>query len=251
MTAASVLALIPARGGSKGIPRKNLLPILGKPLIAYTIEQAKQSRKIGRTLVSTDDPEIADVARKFGAEVPFLRPAEFAQDLSPDIDVFYHALTWLREHEGVVPELVVHLRPTGPLRRVELIDEAIDRMLAHPEADALRSVSVPIQSPYKMWRISGDRLVPLVRVDGMPESHSMPRQRLPAVYWQNGYVDVIRARTILQGKVCGDVVLPFIVEDPIHELDYPGDIPALEAAVREWKESGRLPRSSAEGRLPV
>ena len=117
-----VLALIPARGGSKGIPRKNLMPLAGRPLIAYSIEQATSARHITRVIVSTDDEEIARVARDHGAEVPFMRPPEFALDLSPDIDVFRHALTWLRDNESYVPELVVHLRPTGPVRRIELID---------------------------------------------------------------------------------------------------------------------------------
>src|SRR4249919_39335 len=112
----NILALIPARGGSKSIPRKNLLPIAGKPLIAYSIEHALMSQHVTRTVVSTDDPEIASVARACGAEVPFMRPAEFAQDLSTDLEVFRHALTWLREHERYECGLVVHLRPTGPVR---------------------------------------------------------------------------------------------------------------------------------------
>src|SRR5437867_12897651 len=129
-----ILALIPARGGSKGIPRKNIKVVAGKPLIAYSIEQALASRFITRTIVSTDDPEIAKVARDFGADVPFMRPSEFAQDLSPDIEVFRHALESLRKSERYVCELVVHLRPTGPVRRVELIDRAIETMLGDPEA---------------------------------------------------------------------------------------------------------------------
>ncbi|MCL4559711.1 MAG: acylneuraminate cytidylyltransferase family protein [Chloroflexi bacterium] len=190
-----VLALIPARGGSKGIPRKNILPILGKPLIAYSILQARQSKWITRTIVSTDDPEIAQVAREFEAETPFLRPTEFAQDLSLDLEVFKHALEWLRDHEGYICDLVVHLRPTGPVRRVELIDEAVRLMLEHPEADALRSVSIPDQTPYKMWRIEGEYLKPLLSLPGVEEPYCMPRQTLPEVYWQNGYVDIIPPST--------------------------------------------------------
>ena len=139
-----ILALVPARGGSKGIPRKNVLPVGGKPLIAHTIEQARASRLVTRTIVSTDDAEIAAVARAYNAEVPFMRPAEYAQDMSPDIDVFRHALEWLMEHEGYRPDLVVHLRPTGPVRRVAVIDRAITLMLEQRDADALRSVSVPV-----------------------------------------------------------------------------------------------------------
>ena len=145
-----VLALIPARGGSKGIPRKNLVPFAGKPLVVWTIEQALACPAITRVIVSTDDDEIAAVAKEAGAEVPFKRPAEFAQDLSADIDVFRHAVDWLIREEQYHCELLVHLRPTGPLRSVERIGEAIELMLAHPEADSLRSVSWPTQSPYKM-----------------------------------------------------------------------------------------------------
>ena len=229
-----ILALIPARGGSKGIPRKNIIMLAGKPLIAYSIEQALASRYITRTIVSTDDSEIAEVALRSGAEVPFMRPPEFAQDLSPDIDVFRHALLWLQEHEDYYPELVVHLRPTGPVRRVALIDQAIEEMLQHPEADSLRSVSRPIQTPHKMWDIGEDGyLKPLLHVDGLPNAHSMPRQMLPEVFWQNGYVDVIRPQAILeQNSMCGNKVLRFVVQEPIYELDYPDSIPVVEAALK-------------------
>ena len=194
-----VLALIPARGGSKGIPRKNVMIIGGKPLIAHSIEQALSSRCVTRTIVSTDDAEIAQVAKQWGAEVPFIRPAEYAQDLSPDIDVFRHALLWLQEQEGYSPDLVVHLRPTGPVRRVELIDQVIDLLDSHPDVDAVRSVSLAIQSPYKMWRIlpSGE-MEPVLCQSGVPDSQSLPRQQLPLIYWQNGYVDVIRPRAVLE-----------------------------------------------------
>ena len=181
MARPDVLALMPARGGSKSIPRKNVLVVGGKPLIAHSIVQARAVKLITRTIVSTDDAEIADVAKAFGAEVPFTRPAEFAQDRSLDLDVFRHALAWLRDHESYRPDLVVHLRPTGPVRRVERIDAAIQMMLDDPAADSLRSVSAPVQSPYKMWRIDGGRLEPLLRIPGVDEAHSSPRQGLPAV----------------------------------------------------------------------
>jgi len=151
-----VLALIPARGGSKGIPGKNIMTIGGKPLIAHTILQAQASQRINRVIVSTDDEQIAAVSREWGAELPFIRPAEFAQDLSPDIDVFRHALNWLREHEGYVPDLVVHLRPTGPVRRIVLIDQAIGELAAHPEADALRSVARRLEGAFTLVAVDKD-----------------------------------------------------------------------------------------------
>lgn len=246
-----VLALIPARGGSKGIPRKNLLVVGGKPLIAHSIAQARESQRITRIVVSTDDREIADVARACGAEVPFVRPSELAGDLSPDLDVFRHALTWLRDEQSYACDLVVHLRPTGPVRRVALIDEAVDLLLAHPEADSLRSVSWPQQTPYKMWRVNDGYLQPLVGVDGMAEAHCMPRQALPEVFWQNGYVDIIRPHVILErGQMAGTRVLPFIVCEPIFELDYPDAIPAIEAALEALSRGASGPTNSTP-RHPV
>jgi N-acylneuraminate cytidylyltransferase len=247
-----VLALIPARGGSKGIPRKNVMIIGGKPLIAHSIEQALSSRCVTRTIVSTDDAEIAQVAKQWGAEVPFIRPAEYAQDLSPDIDVFRHALLWLQEQEGYSPDLVVHLRPTGPVRRVELIDQVIDLLDSHPDVDAVRSVSLAIQSPYKMWRIlpSGE-MEPVLCQSGVPDSQSLPRQQLPLIYWQNGYVDVIRPRAVLEkNSMWGSCVLPFVVKDQLFELDYPENIPAIESALKRLK-AGMPDDVGTVDRLPV
>jgi N-acylneuraminate cytidylyltransferase len=241
-----VLALIPARGGSKSVPRKNLLKVAGRPLLAYSIGHAKACPSITRTVVSTDDLEIADVAQEYGAEVPFLRPAEFATDFATDFDVFRHAIEWLAEDEKYVPDLIVHLRPTGPVRDVALIQRAIQLMLKHPEADSLRSIGLAEQTPYKMWRIEDAYLKPLVELAGFPEAHSMPRQKLPAAYWQNGYVDIVRPRTLLElDSMVGRVVLPFVVEGKIHELDYPDQIPALEAAVYAW-ERGERPDAEEE-----
>jgi CMP-N,N'-diacetyllegionaminic acid synthase len=227
-----VLALIPARGGSKAIPRKNLLVLAGKPLLAYSIEQALASKHITRTVVSTDDEETAAVARAFGAEVPFMRPPELAQDLSTDLDVFRHALAALREREGYRCDLVAHLRPTGPLRRVAVIDEAIGQMLRSPDADSMRSVSRADQTPYKMWRIAGGMLQPVLQLAGIAEPYSMPRQSLPEIYWQNGYLDLVRPEVILERHLmAGERILPFVIEDPIVELDYPDTLPTLEAAL--------------------
>lgn len=227
-----ILALIPARGGSKGIPRKNLLPVNGRPLIAYPIDTALQSQLITRTVVSTDDDEIAAVSRSCGADVPFMRPAEYATDTATDLDVFRHALTWLREHERYTCDLVVHLRATVPVRRPDVVDDAISRLLARPDAHALRSVSRPHQSPFKMWRPAGEFIEPLVPVPGLPESHSQPRQALPEVYWQSSYVDIVRPHVVLElGMIAGHRVLPFVVEDPSPDLDYLEDVPALEAAL--------------------
>src|SRR3954451_7563221 len=137
------LAVIPARGGSKGVPWKNLKLLGGKPLIQWSIESACASHGLDRFIVSTDDGEIADVARALGAEVPFIRPAEYAQDATPDLPVFQHALRWFDEHEGYRPEAVVHLRPTLPFRPDGLIDAVIGR-LSSTGADCVKSI-VPVE----------------------------------------------------------------------------------------------------------
>ncbi len=225
-----VLAVIPARGGSKGIPRKNLLEIAGKPLIAHSIALALGSTRICRTIVSTDDLEIGRVAREHGAEVPFRRPAEHATDDATDLQVFRHALGWLAA-EGYHPDLVVHLRPTQPVRSVEVVDRAIAELERHPEADSLRSVELAEQTPYKMYRLEAGMLRPALELPGLPEAHNMPRQKLPLVYKGNGYVDVFRPRVIEQGSMSGHTILPFVIDEPVPDLDYPEQIPDLERAL--------------------
>lgn len=239
---AKAWALIPARGGSKGIPRKNLLAVCGRPLLSYSIEHAKLCGEIERIIVSTDDDEIAQVARDCGAEVPFMRPAEFASDTATDLDVFRHALTWFREHEGVIPELLVHLRPTGPVRDAGVISSALRQMIDCPQADALRSVAEVLDTPYKMWTLENGRLSPLLRLPGVQEAHSAPRQELPPVYLQNGYVDVIRSRTILErDSMCGRHVLALVTQGDIPDLDHQAQIPALVEAVKRHQRSLEKP----------
>lgn len=250
--APSVLALIPARGGSKGIPRKNIIPMAGKPLIAWSIQQALDSARIDRVVVSTDDREIAAVSRSYGAEVPFIRPGEHAHDLAPDIDVFRHALHFLADRESYRPEMIVHLRPTGPVRRVGDIDDAVELLARHPDADSVRSVSPAHQSPYKMWTLCGDgSMEPLLRLPRKTDCQSQPRQTLPAVYWQNGYVDVLRPRAVLEkNSMWGERVIPFFVSTKIMDLDYPEDIASVAQALQSL---GDVPKALSESswRHPV
>lgn len=247
-----VLALIPARGGSKSIPRKNVMEIAGKPLIAWSIIHARASARITRVVVSTDDTEIASIAEQWGAEVPFVRPSEFAQDASPDIDVFRHALKLLARIEAYQPDMVVHLRPTVPARRVEDIEAAVDLLASHPEVDAVRSVSVAHQTPYKMWRLCDDgTMQPLLRLADLPDCQSRPRQVLPLVYAQNGYVDVLRPRAVLEkDSMWGDHVLPFIMDTKLFDLDYPDDIEPVEQTLARLEQGLELAREQP-GRHPV
>src|SRR4026208_23316 len=151
-----ILALIPARGGSKGIPRKNIRNFAGYPLIAWSIAAAKQAACVTRIIVSTDDEEIAAVARQFGAETPFLRPSEFAQDNTTDLPVFEHAIQWLETNENYQPEVVIQLRPTSPVRPKDCVDRAVHILLEHADADCVRGVVPAGQNPHKMWRFTGE-----------------------------------------------------------------------------------------------
>ena len=216
-----ILALIPARGGSKGIPRKNIRSFAGYPLIVWSIAAAKQAACVTRIIVSTDDEEIAAVAREYGAETPFLRPAEFAQDQTTDLPVFEHALQWLEANENYQPEIVIQLRPTSPIRPRDCVDSAINILLEHVDADCVRGVVPAGQNPHKMWRFAGEGqpMKPLLEVEGIDEPYNAPRQILPPVYWQTGHIDAIRVSTIREKhSLTGDVIYPLML-DPRYTVD--------------------------------
>lgn len=216
-----VLAIIPARGGSKGIPRKNIRAFCGYPLIAYSIAAGLQAETVTRVIVSTDDEEIAAAAREWGAETPFLRPAEFAQDKTTDLPVFVHALEWLEENEGYRPDVVVQLRPTSPIRPVGLVDDAVRTLLKHAEADSVRGIVPAGQNPHKMWRLPQGLQAPmqnLLEVEGIAEPYNAPRQSLPEIYWQTGHVDAIRPAAIWNGSMSGKTIYPLLI-DPNFTVD--------------------------------
>ena len=223
-----VLAIIPARGGSKGIPRKNIKLFAGYPLIAYSIAAGLQSELTTRVIVSTDDEEIAEVARKWGAETPFLRPAEYAADNTLDLPVFQHALRWLKENENYVPDIVLQLRPTSPARPRTLVDDAVRLLMDHPEADSVRGVVLADENPHKMWRVDPETglMSGLLKVEGIDEPYNAPRQKLPPVYWQTGHIDAIRPeRTFMAGdSMSGKNILPlFLDPDFTIDIDNPFD----------------------------
>lgn len=244
---AEVLALIPARGGSKSIPLKNIGLFAGHPLIAYSIAAGLQASCVTRVIVSTDDEEIAEVARRYGAQTPFLRPAALAQDDTPDLPAFQHGLRWLDQKEGYRPDIVVQLRPTSPLRPRDLIDRAVALLAEHPEADSVRGVVPSAQNPYKMWRLENDgRILPLL-ADAPPEAFNMPRQKLPAAYWQTGHIDAIRPATILElGSMSGRTILPVMI-DPRYSVDI--DTPR-DWARAEWFLAGGELDVIRPGRAP-
>jgi CMP-N-acetylneuraminic acid synthetase len=211
-----VLALIPARGGSKSIPRKNLAMLAGRPLLAYTCEAALASERLSRTLLSTDDEEIAEAGRACGVETPFLRPAELAQDDTPSVAVAMHAVKWLAENENWQPDFVVLLQPTSPLRRAAHIDEAVD-LAVQTDSDTVVSVTrVPHRfSPYSVMQLENGLLK-----DFWTEPLGFDRyrrQNLPVLYARNGpAVLVSRAGVILNSaSFYGSTVVPY----PMNEED--------------------------------
>ncbi len=261
-----VLALIPARSGSKSIKDKNIRIVGGKPMLVHSVEHALASKLVTRVILSTDSEEYARIGREAGAEVPFLRPAEFAADDSLDIDVFEHALKWLKEKEGYEPDIVVHLRPTFPTRNPADIDKMVTLLLDHPEADCVRSVAEAKDTPFKMWFIDkGDPedgdfdeknnlstnvenseeedmahiipkesspelgiIKPAASIPGL-EACSMPRQALPKAYLQNACIDVIRPETITEKhSMTGDMVLGYLMQDDC-DIDYEEDLKRAEA----------------------
>lgn len=204
--------------------------MLGHPLIAYSIKAGRDSKRINRVIVSTDSEEIANVAKTYGAEVPFMRPAEFAQDMSTDMEMFVHALDWLKKNEDYVPDIIVQLRPTSPVRSVGEIDECIDKFISS-NADSLRIVTPAPCTPYKMWVINEETelMQPLLTLKNLKEPYNEPRQRLPKVYWQVGILDVIRTGTILEkNSLSGDKILSHIVPNEL-SIDI-NDIQSFEIA---------------------
>lgn len=208
-----VLAIVQARGGSKGVHRKNLRLIGDHPLVSYSIASGLASSMVTRLIVSTDDEEIAEVSQKYGAEIPFLRPAELATDDAVDYSLFKHALEWLKTNENYCPQVVVQLRPTTPFRQKGLIDSAVNLLLENPDADCVRGVVKPSQNPYKMWKMASEGyLVPLLETEFV-EPYNMPRQKLPPTYYQTGHIDAIRTETITEKhSLTGSKIYPIFLK---------------------------------------
>jgi len=207
------LGLIPARGGSKSIPLKNIKPLLGKPLIAYTIEEALKSEYIDKIIVSTDDIQIAKISKEYGAEVPFIRPKELATDTSPTLPVIQHALKYL-ESEDYIPDFVVLLQPTSPLREVKHIDEAIKKIL-DTDADTVITLTESNIHPFWMRKLEGDKVYPFIETC----NNSLRRQDLPPVYKLNGAVVVSKREVIVSGKNWQEQDIRAIIIAPIYSID--------------------------------
>jgi CMP-N-acetylneuraminic acid synthetase len=210
----TIVALIPARSGSKRVPDKNIRSLAGHPLIAYSIAAALQSKIFKRVIVSTDSERYADIARHYGAEVPFLRPAEIAGDTSPDIEWVAYTLTQLRNN-GQDYEYFSILRPTSPFRLPDTIQRAWQEFLAQEGVDSLRAVEKCQQHPGKMWVVRGNRMMPLLP-NGPTEQpwHSSQYPSLPEVYVQNASLEIARAQVVFEQKtIAGNVLMPFFTNN--------------------------------------
>lgn len=209
----SIVALIPARSGSKRVADKNIRVLGGHPLIAYTISAARKSGVFSAVVVSTDSELYADTSRKYGAEIPFLRPKEMAGDLSPDIDWVEHAIKQLRD-QGREFDCFSILRPTSPFRTPETIQRAWKEFTSQEGIDSLRAVEKCHEHPGKMWVVRGKRMYPLLSI-GPSELpwHSTPYQALPEVYSQNASLEIAWTRVVLEGHtIAGEVIVPFFTE---------------------------------------
>jgi CMP-N-acetylneuraminic acid synthetase len=234
------IGIIPARGGSKTVPRKNLKRLGGLPLIAYSISAARAAHELDCVIVSTDDPEIAKVALEYGAETPFLRPAHIAADDTPDLPVLQHTLRWLAECDEYQPEFVIHLRPTQPFRPPGLIDTVV-KLLREKPVDCVKSLVPVEQHPHKMWRLNPHgKPVPLLDTPLWREiGPDCARQSLEPVYWSAGLVDGIRSETILAGSTIGARIEPLFVDPALcAELDTPHHFLIAEAMLKHLREEG-------------
>ncbi len=221
-----VYAIIPARSGSKGVPNKNIMSLGGYPLIAYSIAAAVKCKLIDRVIVSTDSEEYAEIARQYGAEVPFIRPSDISGNKATDTQFFQHAIDFFRKEEGVAPEYFAHLRPTTPIRNPIVIDEAI-KIFIGSDYSALRSVHKMSDTSYKTFEIEDEKLKVLCGKGFDIESTNLPRQSFPITYNPNGYIDIVRTSMIERGLVHGDNVNAFIT-DATHEIDEKIDFDYLE-----------------------
>ena len=230
----SMIAIIPARSGSKGVPGKNIKLLGGIPLFAFSIIAAKMMPSVSRVIVSTDSEEYAQIAKDYGAEVPFLRPNEISGDKSTDFDLFLHALNWFKENENLIPEYILHLRPTTPLRNPQIMEDAVKLFIENKNlASSLRSGHSAPESPYK-WFLKDDKnYFKGLRDDLTPEKVNLPRQSFPSVYIPDGYIDILKSSVILTtGTLHGDKMLVF--ESPFCvEVDTKKDFEYLELQIQK------------------
>ena len=227
-----ILAIIPARGGSKGVPRKNIKDLCGKPLIQYTIEAAKKSKYIDRIIVSSDDSEILNTVKNVGIDVPFIRPNEISKDDTPSMDVIMHCLEWLRRNENYIPKYICLLQCTSPFRDEKHIDEAIEKMISE-NGSSIVSVCESEVSPYCMKKIENGKLIDFINNN---EAYSR-RQELPKVYQLNGAIYISEINNLLENKKWyTDNTLGYVMDSASSlDIDTSMDFKIAEVIMKEKK----------------
>ena len=220
----NILAIIPARSGSKSIKNKNIKKINNIPLIGYSINTAKKSKLINRIIVSTDSNIIKKIAESFRAEVPFIRPKKISKDNSKDTTYLKHAINALKLKENYQPDLIVILRPTLPFRNAKIVDSAI-KYFIKSRADSLKSITIAKESPYKMWEVFNKKfLKPVFGWDNLKHTNA-PRQSLKKIYWQNGYVDITKPKTLKKfNNELGKKIVFYKINFHTIDIDYKHDL---------------------------
>lgn len=226
-----VIVIIPARSGSKSLPKKNILPLNGKPLLTYSISYGLKSSQVDKVVVSTDSEEFAEIARNYGAEVPFLRPVELSADSCRDYSFMRHALDYF-DSIGEIYDIYVLLRPTSPLRPEGLIERSLDILKKNPTATSVRAVSRVNEHPYRVLAMNADGSISSL-IQGVIEPYNFPRQELPESYSMTGDIEAVRRKTLLEGSVSGDKIFPIIInpEDKI-DIDHINDLRAAEEKLK-------------------
>jgi N-acylneuraminate cytidylyltransferase len=228
-----IIALIPARAGSKGIVDKNIKNLCGHPLLSFSVKAGKKTSGIDRVIISSDSLEYIEIAKEYGAEAPFIRPQAISGDKSTDFECVKHTLDFLQAEEGAVPEYIVHLRPTTPFRNPDLISKAIELIKSDQNATALRSAHEMSETAYKCLEIKNGLFKPMGSNSFDMDTANLPRQMFPKTYSANGYVDILKSEFILSsGKIHGDHVIPFITP-PALEVDNENDFKILERSIDE------------------
>lgn len=219
----NIIALIPARFGSKGIPKKNILDFRGKPLLAHSIIYAKKSSIVNDVIVSTDSEEFASISNKFGARTPFLRPSSLSGDTVQDYPVVNHAVNFLENENKCKIDFIALLRPTSPLRPSNLIEKAYKLIQNNKLATSVRSVVPTKQHCYRQWFREDDKLVPII--NNIHEPYNLPRQRLPTSFFQSGDIEFIKRSVLLNNSVSGDYVLPLLLKsEDLYDIDTSEDL---------------------------
>ena len=230
-----ILAIIPCRSGSKSLKNKNIINIFNKPLVYYSIFFAKSCKFIDKVIVSTDSKKYKNICEKYGAEVPFLRPKKISNDNSLDVDFFIHATNWLKLNHNYIPDIIVHLRPTSPLRKIKILKKMITE-ISRKKIDSIKSISPLKKSIYKIWFLKKNNFIsPAVKNDTIfKEPYNAPRQKLKKSYFENGAYSVFKYRLLKKKIISGDKIYGHITNDD-NDIDDISDLKELKKKEKFFK----------------